>query len=64
MVLTKTDLAPARAAQALRARLTAINISAPVLEGVAIGADGETLLVDDIYDAQGKAREIFRWNWA
>jgi G3E family GTPase len=61
LVLTKTDLAPARTAQALRARLTAINISAPVLEGVAIGAEGETLLVDDIYDAQGKAREIFRW---
>jgi G3E family GTPase len=45
----------------LRARITGLNRSAPVLDTGEIGADGALLLVDDIYDAAGKAREISRW---
>jgi G3E family GTPase len=61
IVLTKSDLAEPAAVWALRARITGLNRSAPVLEAGEIGADSALLLVDDIYDAAGKAREISRW---
>jgi G3E family GTPase len=61
IILTKTDLAEAAAVRVLRARITGLNRSAPVLDTGEIGADGALLLVDDIYDAAGKAREISRW---
>jgi G3E family GTPase len=61
IILTKTDLAEPAAVRALRARITGLNRSAPVLDAGKIGADGALLLVDDIYDAAGKAREISRW---
>lgn len=61
VILTKTDLAEPAAVRALRARITELNRAAPLLDASEIGADGALLLVDDIYDAAGKAREIFRW---
>jgi G3E family GTPase len=61
IILTKTDLAEPAAVRVLRARITGLNRSAPVLDTGEIGADGALLLVDDIYDAAGKAREISRW---
>jgi G3E family GTPase len=61
LILTKTDLAEPAWVRALGARLAAINPAAPVLPGIELGPHAEELLIDDIYDAAGKLREIDRW---
>jgi G3E family GTPase len=61
LILTKTDIADPAAVQALSAQLRRLNASAPLLEPAAIGPDGSQLLVDDIYERDGKMREISRW---
>jgi G3E family GTPase len=62
LVITKTDIADENAVAALRASLRARNLSAQILDGAAVGADVHRLLTDDIYDAEGKAREAGRWS--
>jgi len=61
LILTKTDLAAPEAAAALRRRLSALNLSAPVLAAAELGAAAERLLLDDIYAGDGRAREIEGW---
>ena len=61
LILTKTDLAEASAVDAARGRLHALNPSAPVVIGIDIGAKQDALLIDDIYDTEGRAREVSRW---
>ena len=61
LVLTKTDLAePGRIAD-LRAALGRLNRAAPVIESADRAVDPVALLCDDIYSAEGRAREIERW---
>jgi G3E family GTPase len=61
LILTKTDLADADSVNALAARLRRLNPAASLLEAAAVDADGGRLLVDDIYDSDGKSRELARW---
>lgn len=61
LILTKTDLAAADSVHALAAQLRRLNPTASLLEAAAIDADGGRLLSDDIYDSDGKSREIARW---
>ena len=61
LVLTKTDLAEAGRIADLRAALGRLNRAAPVVVGADPAADPVALLCDDIYSAQGRAREIERW---
>ncbi len=62
LVLTKTDLSDGQSLAALRARLRALNVSAPILESRDIGGDPHRLLTDDIYDVEGKFRETSHWS--
>jgi len=62
LVVTKTDLADEGLAAALRARLRALNLSAQILTAAEIHEDFERLLTDDIYDPQGKFREVSQWS--
>jgi G3E family GTPase len=61
IVVTKTDLAEASAVTALRARLRALNAAAQILASAEIRGDFHQVLTDDIYDAEGKFREVDRW---
>lgn len=58
IVLTKTDLNEATGP--LIDRLTALNLSAPVLRADDAPTPQE-LIVEDIHDPEGKAREVERW---
>ena len=60
IVLTKTDIATSVAAARLRARLRELNLSAPVLEGTG-RLTPRDLIVEDLHDAAGKAREVEHW---
>ena len=58
IVLTKTDLA--EETDNLRARLSDLNLSAPIL----LAADHpspQELIVEDLHDPNGKAREVDHW---
>jgi G3E family GTPase len=59
LIVTKSDIAAAEAVTALRARLRALNASAEIL--LSTEADGPRLLIDDIYDAEGRSREAGHW---
>jgi G3E family GTPase len=61
LVVTKADLSDGPSLAALRARLRALNGSAPILESSEIRGDIHHLLTDDIYDADGKFREAAHW---
>ena len=58
IVLTKGDLV--EETDKLRARITGLNLSAPILDAAAAPTPQE-LIVEDIHDAGGKAREVERW---
>jgi G3E family GTPase len=61
LLLTKTDLAGPRARQAIDARLTALNPSAPIL-AVAQGAiDPAALFNIGFYDPVAKSADVQRW---
>ena len=61
LVLTKTDLAPAEAVEALRARLHALNPGAPLLEARHGEIDPDALLRCGLFDATRKIPEVTRW---
>jgi G3E family GTPase len=61
LILTKTDLADADSVHALDAHLRRLNPSALLLESAQVDVDSGRLLIDDIYDADGRPREIARW---
>ena len=61
LLLTKSDLATPATAEALRARLAALNPSAPII-GVAHGAVDPALLFNlDFYNPQTKSVDVQRW---
>ena len=60
IVLTKTDLAEPGAIGRLKARLTELNLSAPILDA-ADDPSPQDLIVEDLHDAAGKAREVDHW---
>lgn len=59
LIVTKTDLAEPETVDVLHASLRRLNRSAQIIDGTDDAA--EALLTDDIYDDQGKAREIAHW---
>lgn len=61
LIVTKTDLAEPAEADSLHAILRRLNRSAPIIQAASDGATADNLLVDDIYDNEGKAREIAGW---
>jgi G3E family GTPase len=61
LILTKTELADADSVHALAAHLRRMNPSALLLESAQVDVDDDRLLIEDIYDADGKPREIARW---
>jgi len=61
LILTKTDLADVDSVHALAAHLRRLNPSALLLESAQVDVDSDRLLIDDIYDADGRPREIARW---
>jgi G3E family GTPase len=61
LVLTKTDLCEPSDLGRLRTALKRLNAAAPVLDAAVDEIDPEHLLADDIYDREGKAREVRRW---
>ncbi len=61
LILTKSDLADEKAIGALRGKLRVLNRSAEILSANETGENPERLLTDDIYDREGKSRELDRW---
>ena len=61
IVLTKTDLADAPAAERLRARLRQLNPAAPILAAAAGEATAERLLDAGLYDPRTKSMDVQRW---
>ncbi|MBB4305230.1 G3E family GTPase [Rhodobium orientis] len=59
IVLTKTDIAEDRGADALRERLAALNPGAPVVD--AAGATAEALLNCGLFDPTRKIPDVARW---
>jgi len=61
LIVTKADLSGPDALAELRARLRALNLSAPIMESAGISGDVHHVLTDDIYDVEGKFREARHW---
>lgn len=61
LVITKTDLASERKTASLRAKLKALNPSAPLLEAATDPISAEALLTRDVYDPKSKSAEVARW---
>ena len=62
LVVTKADLSDESSLRALRARLRALNLSAPDRRSrPTLAAISHRLLTDDIYDTDGKFREASHW---
>jgi G3E family GTPase len=61
LLLTKTDLAAAEAIARLRARLAALNPTAPILPVAHGAADPAALFGLGLYDPQSKTLEVQRW---
>ena len=61
LIVTKTDLSDESSLRALRARLRALNVAAPIVEASGIAGNIDHLLTDDIYDTAGRVREARHW---
>ena len=61
LVLTKTDIATGAAVDALRARLGAINPSAPVIVAVNGAAEPDALFDCGLFDPKTKAPDVAGW---
>jgi len=61
LILTKSDLAEAQDVSALHSRLRRLNASAPILQLEPDAPPDDALLLDDIYEGDGKSREIDNW---
>ena len=61
LILTKTDPANADRVKVLAAHLPRLNPSALLLGSAQLDVDSGRLLIDDIYDADGRPREVARW---
>jgi len=61
LLLTKTDIAEAPAAEALRARLRTLNPAAPILSVTAGAVEPAKLFNAGLYNAETKSLEVRRW---
>ena len=61
LVLTKSDIAAPDDVVALREALQHLNVSAPIFDAAHEDLSPERLLVEDLYDPAGKAREVENW---
>ena len=61
LIVTKTDLAQAEQIDALYASLRRLNKSAAIVEVAEGDIQPAALLTDDMYDAEGREREISQW---
>ncbi|WP_028793917.1 CobW family GTP-binding protein [Thalassobaculum salexigens] len=61
VVLTKTDLIPEEAAQAVEQRITAINPAAPVLRVISGDIDPAELFNAGLYNPMTKSSDVQRW---
>ena len=61
LVLTKSELCETGDVAALKAAVRRLNAAAPMLETARDAIDPVALLIDDIYDAGGKARDVEHW---
>lgn len=61
LVLTKTDLADAETAAALRERLRRLNPAAPIIEAPMGRAEPADLLGAGLFDPRSKAPDVARW---
>ena len=61
IVLTKTDLAEPRDLDALRHAITRLNRSAPIVDAAGEGNDPRGLIIDDLYEAEGRLRDATHW---
>ncbi len=61
LIITKTDLASARKAASLRARLREVNPSALTLAAADDAISADALLTRDVYDPKSKSAEVARW---
>jgi len=64
LILTKTDIAPEDAVAALRSALQGINLAAPILDAAVDEISPQQLIINDIHDPDGKAREVSQWRMA
>jgi G3E family GTPase len=61
LVLTKSDLAAPDEVAALRETLQQLNVSAPIFDAGRDDLSPERLIIEDLYDLKGKAREVAHW---
>jgi G3E family GTPase len=61
LILTKTDLANPDSVRALTGHLRRLNPSALLLGSAEVDVDSGRLLIDDLYETDGRTREIARW---
>lgn len=61
LVLTKTDIADPGQIAAVKARLTELNLSAPILDAAVDDLSPQRLIIEDLNDPDGKAREAEQW---
>jgi G3E family GTPase len=61
IVLTKTDLAEPRDVEALRRAVTRLNRSAPIVDAAGEGGGPKGLIIDDLYQAEGRLRDATHW---
>lgn len=61
VVLTKTDLAPARAERSLRARLGRLNPAAPVITAVNGAIAPGDVFTGGLYDPQARSADVLGW---
>ena len=61
IVLTKTDLAESHEVEVLRRAVTRLNRSAPIVDAAGEGGDPRGLIIDDLYEAEGRLRDATHW---
>ena len=61
LVLTKSDMASTEDVTALRETLGRLNVSAPIFDAAQDDLSPDRLIVEDLYDVEGKAREVDYW---
>ncbi len=61
LVLTKSQMASAEDVAVLRQALQRLNVSAPIFDAAHDDLSPDRLIVEDLYDVEGKAREVEYW---
>jgi G3E family GTPase len=61
LVLTKTDISDAKAAERVRDALHRLNPAAPIIESATQEVEPDALFTRDLYDPADKGEEVRRW---